>query len=287
MDLPAEKLAEYGHDRKGGDFTYLISMVLPAKSLQNMATIVWAAISRNFHGFTDRKLTEYGHDRMGGDFTKFPSFYRQKACRIRPRWFSDIVGVHGRRFHVISMVFIGRKLAESVGFLAVLFFILLFCYVVCCYLNAMTVQKRGPSRFTFWGNLGSSPKNVSFSGKLWNCSLSKNQFFNVMVENDKNFVFIEHFLISQLRICLKIWDTSQMSLSWKTPIICCYSLFWKWKRGQIWIIWEIATIWITLTKPISIKKSNILDYIIFRNGGFYSFWALSKVKFTKQIQKLY
>ena len=55
-----------------------------------------------------------------------------------------------------------------------------------------------------------------------------------------------------------------MSLCRKTPIICCYSLFWKWKWGQIWIIWVIATILITLTKPISIKKSNILDYIIFR-----------------------
>ena len=85
-----------------------------------------------------------------------------------------------------------------------------------------------------------------------------------MPKISENVDFIEQFSISKQRICLKIWDTSQMSLSWKTPIICCYSLFWKWKWGQIWIIWVIATIRNTLTKPISIKKSNILDYIIFR-----------------------
>ena len=84
-----------------------------------------------------------------------------------------------------------------------------------------------------------------------------------MLKNDGNFVFIEQFLISQLRICLKIWDTSQMSLSWKTPIICCYSLFWKWKRGQIWIIWVIATIWNYPHETYLYKKSNILDDIIF------------------------
>ena len=72
--------------------------------------------------FTGRKLAEYGHN-----------------------FFGHIVGVHGRQFHVIFMVFIDRKLAKNVDLLATLFFTLL----VCCYLNAMTAQKTGPSKFRF------------------------------------------------------------------------------------------------------------------------------------------
>ena len=160
------------------------------------------AISRNFHGLQSRKLAEHGHviaegdlDGLGhvlngvidgvpgfiftGDFEFYGHFCRSEWWGSRP-WFQRRSLGPRLRFQQVNRI----------DFLQ-------FHFTCCCCCYAMTAQKRGPSKFRFWGNFGSSPKMFLFWIELWYCTLSKNEYLQCDAKDNRYFGWLKNNLISK------------------------------------------------------------------------------------------